>query len=293
MNFPKARIAPPVFAFSALKLNLYTWQIETLAGVGKGMPTACLLPTVPAKAPPFLTELILWFLSEFPTGRAIVTSGSWAQLKSQLFDSLKRFQHHPLFRGWDFQESAIKTPQGGFAIGLSVDDAYKMEGHHRRNDSPVLIAIDEAKAMVADLDRLWLVGALLTIGDALSTQSYFDHAPEPELLRHLRNGVAHGNTFRINLRHLAKFPAHNRLAWVRSDSKAEFEITPKLQNQPVQFDFMGSGDIIHLLMSVGLYLIRMGNGDALRPQRPNVSSSSAMPITALCHTCGRWPAART
>jgi hypothetical protein len=84
-------------------------------------------------------------------------------------------------------------------------------------------------------------------------------------LRHLRNGVAHGNAFQIDLKLLAKFPAHNRLAWVRSDSKAEFEITPNLQKQPVLFDFMAPGDILDLLMSVGLYLIRMGNGDALRP----------------------------
>jgi hypothetical protein len=77
--------------------------------------------------------------------------------------------------------------------------------------------------------------------------------------------LAHGNAFRIeNLKHLAKFPAHNRLAWIRSDSKAEFEITPNLQNQAVLFDFMGPGDILDLLMSVGLYLVRMGNGDALR-----------------------------
>jgi hypothetical protein len=81
----------------------------------------------------------------------------------------------------------------------------------------------------------------------------------------LSNGVAHGNTFRINLEHLAKFPAHNRLARVRSDSKAEFEITADLQDKPVLFDFMGPGDILHLLMSVSLYLMRMGNGDALRP----------------------------
>ena len=120
-------------------------------------------------------------------------------------------------------------------------------------------------AMVDDLNRVWLVGALLAIGDALKRHSYFDHAPELELLRHLRNGVAHGNTFRIDLKLIAKFPAHNRLAWVRSDSKAEFEITPNLQDQPVLFDFMGPGDILDLFMSVGLYLLRMGNGDALRP----------------------------
>jgi len=51
---------------------------------------------------------------------------------------------------------------------------------------------------------------------------------------------------------------------VKNDSKAEFGITPNLQNQSVLFDFMGPGDILDLLMSVGLYLVRMGNGDALR-----------------------------
>jgi len=86
-----------------------------------------------------------------------------------------------------------------------------------------------------------------------------------ELVCHLRNGVAHGNTFRINLKLLAKFPAHNRPAWVKNDSKAEFGITPNLQNQSVLFDFMGPGDVLHLHMSVSLYLIRMGNGDPLRP----------------------------
>jgi hypothetical protein len=148
-------------------------------------------------------------------------------------------------------------PSGAFAIKMALDTSLTLHSTWPRRE-PIQL-------WLLILDRLWLVGALLTIGDALAKHSYFDHAPELELLRHLRNGVAHGNTFRINLKLLAKFPAHNRLAWVRSDSKAEFEITPNLQNQPVLFDFMGPGDIIHLLMSVGLYLIRMGNGDALRP----------------------------
>src|SRR5258708_40075092 len=148
-------------------------------------------------------------------------------------------------------------PSGAFAIKMALGMSLTLNTTWPRRE-PIL-------PMVADLERLWLVGALLTIGDALEKQSYFDHAPELELVRRLRNGVAHGNTFRIKLKLLAKFPAHNRLAWVKNDSKAEFEITPNLQNQPVLFDFMGPGDILHLLMSVSLYLIRMGNGDALRP----------------------------
>jgi hypothetical protein len=49
-------------------------------------------------------------------------------LKSQVFDSLRRFSSHPLFRGLEFLESSVKTPAGGYAIGLSVDEAWKLEG---------------------------------------------------------------------------------------------------------------------------------------------------------------------
>src|SRR5207302_8761734 len=44
-------------------------------------------------------------------------------------------------------------------------------------------------------DRLWLAGALLTLGDRLKVEGYFDHGPDLEFVRHLRNGVAHGNRF--------------------------------------------------------------------------------------------------
>jgi hypothetical protein len=127
--------------------------------------------------------------------------------------------------------------------------------------------------MANDLPRAWLVGSLLAIGDALSNSRYFDRAPELELLRHLRNGVAHGNRFHFgsgkslkkSLERLQRHPAHNRLAWIRDDNKSEFEIVGALAGRPILFDFMGPGDILDLIMSVGLYLIRMGNGDPLRP----------------------------
>lgn len=120
--------------------------------------------------------------------------------------------------------------------------------------------------ITSELERVWLAGSLLKLGDVLAQHQYFDRAPELELLRHLRNGIAHGNRFRIdNPANLSKFPAHNRDAWVKSDTKAVFEITPMVQGHTVLFDYMGAGDVLDLLMSVGLYLIRMGNGDPLRP----------------------------
>jgi hypothetical protein len=148
MKTPKASIGPEVFALSALGLTeLYPWQLEILAACGRGMPTALLAPNGSGKSSTVLTALILWFLAEFPRGRAVITSGSWAQLRSQLFDNLKRFQGYPIFRGFEFQESAIKTPLGGWAMGFSVEDSFRMEGHHSRDGSPVLVVIDEGKAL--------------------------------------------------------------------------------------------------------------------------------------------------
>jgi len=120
--------------------------------------------------------------------------------------------------------------------------------------------------LITEFEQIWLAGSLLKLGDTLAQHKYFDRAPELELVRHLRNGIAHGNRFRIdNPNSLKTYPAHNRLAWVRSDTKAVFEIAPAVHGQAVLFDFMGAADVLDVIMSVGLYLIRMGNGDPLRP----------------------------
>jgi hypothetical protein len=106
--------------------------------------------------------------------------------------------------------------------------------------------------MAHDLERVWIAGALLAVGDALKKLRYLDRAPLLELLRHLRNGVAHGNRFHIEKpEQLKKFPAHNRQA---RHNYIEFEITPQLQGQPLLFDFMGPADALDVLSSIELYL---------------------------------------
>ena len=131
-------------------------------------------------------------------------------------------------------------------------------------------------------DRLWIAGAILALGDALAAESYFDKCPDLELLRHLRNGVAHGNRF--NLRNgEPRRPAHftgpdQRLLDGATTPKGHgrfFEITPACQGSVVLFDFMGPGDIVNLVMFVAWRLTRIGNGDPptdlfpqLRPATP-------------------------
>jgi hypothetical protein len=104
--------------------------------------------------------------------------------------------------------------------------------------------------------RAWAMGALLTLGDELSTHRYFDKAPLLELVYHLRNGVAHGNRFNITKKgreRLAQHPAHNRNAPVKSPIGTVYEITPALSG-PLFFDFMGPADVIDLLQSVEVHL---------------------------------------
>jgi hypothetical protein len=120
-----------------------------------------------------------------------------------------------------------------------------------------------------EFEQAWLAGSLLKLGDTLEKYDYFEHAPELELVYHLRNGIAHGNRFNITSRgrdRLREYPAHNRLAWVQSDTKAVFEITiSAVQGQPVLYDFMGAGDVLDIFLSVHIYLERLSNGDPLRP----------------------------
>ncbi len=112
--------------------------------------------------------------------------------------------------------------------------------------------------IAADLPHVWLTGSLLTVGDALEHHSYFTRVPLLELVRHLRNGIAHGNHFDIrNPSQLQKYPAHNRDAEIHGDNKNIFEITPSLQGQKVLFDFMGPADILDVLMSVANYLVKL------------------------------------
>ena len=117
------------------------------------------------------------------------------------------------------------------------------------------------RAIATELPRVWLTGSLLAVGDALNEHDYFGRAPLFELVRHLRNGIAHGNRFDIRDRDkLKKYPAHNRDADYRGPNSSLFEITDALDGQPLLFDFMGAGDVLDLLHSVGAHLQRIGRG---------------------------------
>jgi hypothetical protein len=119
-------------------------------------------------------------------------------------------------------------------------------------------------------DRLWLAGALITLGDELKRVEYFDKGPDLEFVRHLRNGIGHGNRFHF-IGDEPTRPAHftGPAQRLQIDGHTPtppgqahtFRIDRNLQGHPVLFDFMGPGDVCDLLMFVGWRLGAISRGD--------------------------------
>lgn len=143
---------PAEFAVSVLGKTPYEWQAESLTAVWMqdrtGLPVSLVAANGSGKTSDVIAVLILWFLSEFPRGQVVVTSGSFRQIEKQLWPALRVYSNR--FPKWTFLQTEIKTPEGGFAIGFSTDDPGRAEGFHPRTSSavdPVMIICDEAKTV--------------------------------------------------------------------------------------------------------------------------------------------------
>lgn len=170
---------------------------------------------------------------------------------------------HRLGSGYYVHSTLLSTVQGADRSGpidwSRTGEALRKDGtcHSYAIDHYLKEAFENSRT-ADDLDLVWLTGALINLGDALGQRDYFDRAPQLELVRHLRNGIAHGNRFRIDRpENLLHYPANNHTAQVRSPVGSNFEITPAVQGCRVMFDFMGPADLVDLFFSVELHLFSL------------------------------------
>jgi hypothetical protein len=116
-----------------------------------------------------------------------------------------------------------------------------------------------------DFDKVWLLGALLAVGDALGSNGYFGHDPEAEMIRHLRNGIAHGNRFSFHQRVKdkatgnLKYPA-NIFRYAARQSMPRHEIDVSLQGTEVLWMWGGPDAIMDCLTVLGVHLWNVGHG---------------------------------
>jgi hypothetical protein len=118
-----------------------------------------------------------------------------------------------------------------------------------------------------DFARVWLMGALLMVGDALGANRYFGHIPEAEIIRHLRNGVGHGNRFSFHSNVIEKstgklkYPA-NIFRYSARQRMPRHEVDTSLEGTEVFFVWGGPEAIVDCLTVLGIHLWNVGHGIA-------------------------------
>lgn len=126
----------------------YGWQDKVMANVmPKGSRTALRAANESGKTSIILMAVVLWHLLVFTNGTVVITSGSWRQVKEQVFAALQK--QADAFPGFVFLENEIIAPNGNRAIGFSTDDPNKFEGWHAEDHEtgPLLVIVDEAKGV--------------------------------------------------------------------------------------------------------------------------------------------------
>jgi hypothetical protein len=139
------------FAYRIGFTNLYDWQARILLRYEGGEPTAAARANYTGKTSVIFPICALWTLANFPRSRLMYMSATWLQVTNQFFAGLERFRGHRLFAGWQWLESEIRTPAGGFCFGRSSDVAGFVEGIHDQHGSPAGLLIDEAKSIRDDI----------------------------------------------------------------------------------------------------------------------------------------------
>lgn len=138
--------SPAFFARFFLGLNPYPWQDEAIeAAALQHSRVAVVAANGSGKTACVNVALLLWFLWKYPRGIAMVTSGSWNQLKTQLWPNLEMFRQR--FPRWRWQADKIRTPEGGFIAAYSTIHPGRAEGHHEHPERPVMLMVDEAKSV--------------------------------------------------------------------------------------------------------------------------------------------------
>lgn len=140
-------MTPIEFAEVKLGLRLYPWQDEALWFAVNGKRRMSLVAANGSgKTACVNVVLLLWFLYTHPRGIAMVTSGSWNQLTTQLWPNLE--MHRERFPGWKWGKDKISTPEGGFIRAYSTNHPGRAEGHHEHlPERPVMLMVDEAKSV--------------------------------------------------------------------------------------------------------------------------------------------------
>ena len=146
---------PAGFCEGMLGMTPYEWQREVLSwhadiwGRGKG---ACVAPNGAGKSANIIGPLALFWLCMAPRATIVITSADSRQIDHQIWPAI--IKHRERFPTFKFLERQITSPTGGEIVAFTTDEAGRAEGwHFEKPDKPLLMIVDEAKSVRAEIFR--------------------------------------------------------------------------------------------------------------------------------------------
>src|SRR5690349_11154488 len=122
----------PGFVRGVLRLNPYPWADEIFRDMDeRGASVAIRAANGVGKTMNVAGPAALWHCSVFPNSLTIVTSGTFRQVKEQLFPAIR--SHAGKFKGWSFLETEVESHHGSRIYGFSTDEPGRFEGWHNEN----------------------------------------------------------------------------------------------------------------------------------------------------------------
>lgn len=181
---------PAGFAEGVLGLELYDWQRRMLNELERPGMISLRCCNEAGKTTRVAAPAIAHVMALYPGAQVVVTSGSWRQVKEQLFPAFHRFRLR--LPGWVVHDTTIRTPEGSRCVGFSTDDAGLFEGFHvgpaGHHENPLLIIVDEAKSVdetiFQAIDRCrptWLM--LMSSPGAATGRFYQSHTSQRSFYR--------------------------------------------------------------------------------------------------------------
>jgi hypothetical protein len=143
---------------AALGIPLYGWQKEILVTIEQAATMmrrklAVRAPNGVGKTQRIIALSAIRWLQRFPKGKVVITSYDARQVADQLWPAVLAQKEH--FSSWEFHNAdgrqTIATPSGGRLRAYTTSDPGRAEGFHSDVDAPLLIIVDEAKSIEADI----------------------------------------------------------------------------------------------------------------------------------------------
>lgn len=162
------------FASLKLGLNPYDWQIRALEPLERAFGPGSSRQNIAIRSPNgagkdliIIPSAAYYWLYFNPKGRVAITTQSSLQMREQTVPALDM---HWAKLGWDAPVKSpnwkLTSPEGGSITCFVTNTGERAEGWHKRPDSPLLLIINEAKEIKADifrgLDR-WTPNAVMMV----------------------------------------------------------------------------------------------------------------------------------